>query len=44
MVPIKLFAGQQNGDTDIEKRLMDTGGWGGEEGKGGMYGESNMET
>ena len=31
-----------NGDTDIENRLLDTGL--GEEGEGGMYGESNMET
>ena len=29
-------------DTDTENRLMDTV-WG-EEGEGGMYGESNMET
>ena len=33
-----------SGDTDIENRLMDMGRWGGEEGEGGMYGESNMET
>ena len=33
-----------SGDTDIENRLMDMGKWGGEEGEGGMYGESNMET
>ena len=37
-----------NGDTDLENRLLDMaggrgGGWG-EEGEGGMYGESNMET
>ena len=31
-----------NGDTDIKTRLVDSGV--GEEGKGGMYGESNMET
>ena len=31
-----------SGDTDIENRLMDTVGR--EEGKCGMYGESNMET
>ena len=30
------------GDTDIENRLMDMGGR--EEGEGGMYEESNMET
>ena len=29
-------------ETDIENRLMDTGG--GEEREGEMYGESNMET
>ena len=31
-----------SGDPDIENRLMDTVER--EEGKGGMYGESNMET
>ena len=31
------------GDTDVENRLMDTAA-GGEEGEGGRYGESNMET
>ena len=31
-----------NGDADIENRLMDMGG--GQEGEGGMCGESNMET
>ena len=31
-----------NGETDIENRLMDTGGV--EEGGGEMYGESNRET
>ena len=31
-----------NTDTDIQNRLMDTGV--GEEGEGGMNGESNMET
>ena len=31
-----------NGETDIENRLMDTGG--GEEGESETYGESNMET
>ena len=31
-----------NGNTDIQNRCMDLVGWG-EEGDGGMYGESNME-
>ena len=31
-----------NGDTDIENKLVDTERW--EEGKSGMYGESNMGT
>ena len=31
-----------NGDTDIEKRFMNTGG--GEEGEDGTNGESSMET
>ena len=31
-----------NGETDIENRLIDIGL--GEEGEGGMHGESNMET
>ena len=31
------------GDTDVENRLVDTAA-GGEEGEGGRYGESNMET
>ena len=43
MVLMKLFAGS-NGDTNIENRLMDIGVWAGEEGEGGMYGGSNMET
>ena len=38
---MKLFA-EQHWSKDIENRLMDTGA--GEEGEGGMYGESNMET
>ena len=32
---------KQNGNTDIENILMDM--WRGEEGQGGMYGESNRE-
>ena len=40
MVLKNLFTG--NGETDIENRLMDTGGRG--RGEGEMYGESNMET
>ena len=31
-----------NGDTDIENKLLDMERW--EEGKSGMYGESNMGT
>ena len=53
MIQMNLFAGQQwtqtenrfvgsNGDTDIKNRLTDSGV--GEEGNGGMYGKSNMET
>ena len=40
IVLMKLFA-EQHWSKDIENRLMDTGA--GEEGEGGMYGESNME-
>ena len=38
---MKLLA-EQHWSKDIENGLMDTGA--GEEGEGGMYGESNMET
>ena len=41
MVLMKLFQ-CSNGETDIENRLMDTGGE--EEGESETYGESNMET
>ena len=36
------YVQRSNGDADIENRLMDMGG--GQEGEGGMCGESNMET
>ena len=36
-----IYLQGSNGETDIENRLMDTGG--GEEREGEMYGENNME-
>ena len=38
-----MYLQSRNGDIDIENRLMDADA-GGEEGEGGRYGESNMET
>ena len=38
-----MYLQSLSGDTDIENRLMDTAARG-EEGEGGRYGESNMET
>ena len=35
----RIYLQGNNGETDIENRLMDTGG-----GEGEMYGKSNMET
>ena len=42
MVLMNYLQGSK-GDTDVENRLMDMAGVA-EEGEGGMYGESNMET
>ena len=38
----RIYLQGSSAEADIENRLMDTGV--GEEGKGEMYGESNMET
>ena len=38
-----MYLQSRSGDTDIKNRLVDTVA-GGEEGEGGRYGESNMET
>ena len=40
---LKNLLASGNGDTEIEKRLMDTVQRG-QEGEGGRYGNSNMET